>query len=740
MKRIKNHPRLVAWSVVFVLAGLFWVGAQNLSVPAPGGSDTDAIHDNVAGEISAIANKATPVGADYVLIEDSAAANAKKHVLISAITALGGGGVTVLSVSNIDDPSTELNAIAGSAAGELRLCHQVVAGKDEWTLYSWDNADSGSESVPHTVDGSSGLWTAISGRYQNGEADILSSADITFGLGDTAGANKISITDSAATEVLSLMSNGTALLAHTATQDDEATIEIDVDAAGYADVKAIDIAYITGAVAAGDEVAGVLVEIDETGSAGGRVSAFEVISTDEGSATTHALFTAATVNPIIQLAGTFANMDSLLVNAVDQLAALSSGGAGNVSVLVANSDTITIGNAAKFEEIEIIINTASSNPGVKPTFAYSTGGTGFTDFVPVDGTNGFRQSGGVVWLDGDIPSWTTNATGDYEIRITRTQASLGTTPILDEVQILEGTEYSWDSAGSLNINALVLNDSISQKKGDDIDSSDTGSNLDANDTGNYFDVTGTTTVTGIAASWAGTGHTITFQFDGILTLTHHATDFILPGGSNITTAAGDHATFIEYATADWRCTSYQKADGTAVVSSGGGSGLSTAQDKYIPAKDWTSPTTDGALYNETELSNGLMDTSYFFDGASDEYLTFIYKMPRTWDLGQINFSIDWDAASGSGDAVWVVQAQCIDEDDAMNTAFTGGVSVTDELVAVGDGQTADTAALTVSGTPSAGDLLLLRVYRDADDANDTINGIDCKFRGLNVEFTATTSP
>lgn len=75
--------------------------------------------------------------------------------------------------------------------------------------------------------------------------------------------------------------------------------------------------------------------------------------------------------------------------------------------------------------------------------------------------------------------------------------------------------------------------------------------------GNFFDVTGTTTITAIAT--AGGGTTVKLQFDGALTLTHHATDLILPGGANITTAAGDIAEFVEYATGDWVCTNYQRA-------------------------------------------------------------------------------------------------------------------------------------------------------------------------------------
>jgi len=53
-----------------------------------------------------------------------------------------------------------------------------------------------------------------------------------------------------------------------------------------------------------------------------------------------------------------------------------------------------------------------------------------------------------------------------------------------------------------------------------------------------------------------------------LTLTHDATDLILPGGANITTAAGDEAEFIEYATGDYRCTNYSKASGEAVAGGG----------------------------------------------------------------------------------------------------------------------------------------------------------------------------
>ena len=57
------------------------------------GSDTTAIHDNEASEISAITLKSTPVSGDLLLIEDSAAANVKKRITVGSLP--GGGGESV---------------------------------------------------------------------------------------------------------------------------------------------------------------------------------------------------------------------------------------------------------------------------------------------------------------------------------------------------------------------------------------------------------------------------------------------------------------------------------------------------------------------------------------------------------------------------------------------------------------------------------------------------------------------
>lgn len=131
-------------------------------------------------------------------------------------------------------------------------------------------------------------------------------------------------------------------------------------------------------------------------------------------------------------------------------------------------------------------------------------------------------------------------------------------------------------------------------KGSDIASA---SGLTLTTDGNYFDVTGTTTITSIGTSgYVGTH--IKLHFDGVLTLTHHATDLILPGGANITTAAGDEAEFVEYATGDWRCTSYVRANGKAVRS----------------AYDYVSSSQTITSSSEVTVSHGFSSTPVEFGG------------------------------------------------------------------------------------------------------------------------------
>lgn len=91
--------------------------------------------------------------------------------------------------------------------------------------------------------------------------------------------------------------------------------------------------------------------------------------------------------------------------------------------------------------------------------------------------------------------------------------------------------------------------------------------------GGYFNITGTTTITDIDFATDKAGRKAWVKFAGALTLTHNATTLILPGGANITTAAGDTACFVSEGTDVVRCVSYNKASGQAVVAPTSGSAV-----------------------------------------------------------------------------------------------------------------------------------------------------------------------
>lgn len=93
-------------------------------------------------------------------------------------------------------------------------------------------------------------------------------------------------------------------------------------------------------------------------------------------------------------------------------------------------------------------------------------------------------------------------------------------------------------------------------------------------------VTGTTTITSFGTNYTGPR---LIRFAGILTLTHNATTLILPGGANITTAAGDTCIAAPIgSSAGWQVLSYQRAatapgavSGTVAIANGG-TGQTTA--------------------------------------------------------------------------------------------------------------------------------------------------------------------
>lgn len=242
---------------------------------------------------------------------------------------------------------------------------------------------------------------------------------------------------------------------HTSTAPDDHALEIDVDAAGFGDVKALDIVYTTGALADGQDEAVILVNIDEIAATGGDIHALEVLAT-EGSAAIFGMLVGAVINPIEQLSGVFSDADLVDVNGSEKTTELSSGGAGNEAIFTSDNDYVIVGEATKFSEIEFILATGSSGAGISPTFEFSDGVDSWVTFTPTDGTNALRNTGVIQWEPADIPTWAVgNASNEFLIRIKRTRNNLATTPIANLIKIAIVTIFSWDKSGDLVVNDII---------------------------------------------------------------------------------------------------------------------------------------------------------------------------------------------------------------------------------------------------------------------------------------------
>ena len=224
----------------------------------------------------------------------------------------------------------------------------------------------------------------------------------------------------------------------------------------------------------------------------------------------------------------------------------------NVGQIVAGGLTYAAGSGT--DTIAIAPTPGITAYAVGQTFSFKAAATNtgaVTLNVSTVGAGPVRWPDGTALAAGDII-----ADGIAEVEV----ADI-TTPTAPVFHLLNSSKPTLARTGGTMTGTLTMSGAaVNAAKGADIASATT-SNIGAM-TGNYGDVTGTTTITGLGTVQAGTERTV--NFTGILILTHNATSLILPTAANITTAAGDVATFVSLGSGNWRCTVYQRASGVAL--------------------------------------------------------------------------------------------------------------------------------------------------------------------------------
>ena len=187
------------------------------------------------------------------------------------------------------------------------------------------------------------------------------------------------------------------------------------------------------------------------------------------------------------------------------------------------------------------------------------------------------------------------------------------------------------------------------------------------------------------------------------------------------------------------------AKGTGVVQSNGAAlAVTGKQTIWVPATAMYATTTNGcADIEQTELTAGQPELKTLdFDPSTDENAQFTVAFPKAWDPSQlIMYQVFWTANStNTGNCIWNLKGVAIANDDAIDTAFGTAIAITDAHSGTANdlNVTAQSASVTIAGSPAADEDVFFNISRDANDASDTFTG-DAKLLGIKI-FFATNLP
>lgn len=161
---------------------------------------------------------------------------------------------------------------------------------------------------------------------------------------------------------------------------------------------------------------------------------------------------------------------------------------------------------------------------------------------------------------------------------------------------------------------------------------------------------------------------------------------------------------------------------------------------YIPAGAMYVPTTAGATYATRELAtNDVQLSTMNFGTATPTKAQFNWATPLNWNAGTVRFILYW-TTTGSASAETIdmdLAAVGFANDNPMDTAVGTAANVTDTWIADDDLHvTAYSAAITVAGTPVAGELVVFQLSRDT--AADNLAG-NCEVLGVLLEYSTDAS-
>lgn len=165
------------------------------------------------------------------------------------------------------------------------------------------------------------------------------------------------------------------------------------------------------------------------------------------------------------------------------------------------------------------------------------------------------------------------------------------------------------------------------------------------------------------------------------------------------------------------------------------------QTIWIPASAMLSRTTNGAASGSTETSsNKVMIRSLDFDTATQEFAQFSVWFPKSWNLGTVTFQPSFSQlTTAAGGVVFGLAGVAVSDADALDAAFgTAQTSTKTAGTANLEYLGPESSAITIAGTPAAGDRVIFQINRTVADGSDTL-AQDARLHGVRLFFTTNAA-
>jgi hypothetical protein len=165
------------------------------------------------------------------------------------------------------------------------------------------------------------------------------------------------------------------------------------------------------------------------------------------------------------------------------------------------------------------------------------------------------------------------------------------------------------------------------------------------------------------------------------------------------------------------------------------------ESMWIPSLAMKPTVSNGcASHASVETTSGRPDMLVLdFDKDSDEFAQFAIAFPKSWNAGTVTFQFYWSGIAATTGVAMSLQGVAFADNGSIDAVYGTAIVVQDDAQGAVEELlvSAESAAITIAGSPGDNELTYFRIGRDVSDSNDDMAG-DCRLHGIKLFFNTDT--